>query len=68
MMSTPTDVNLTDAAAMVVMTQDIGGTPADAALAVWSALTGLGDPEDALAYARELLTLEQNTIAAIIPF
>lgn len=68
MMSVPIDVNLTDGAAMVIMADTLGGTARDAALAVWSALTGLADPEEALSYARDLLTVGHDTIAAITPF
>jgi hypothetical protein len=68
MPSVPTDVNLTDAAAMVIMAETVGGTAADAAIAVWEALTGLGDREQALAYARELLARGHDMIAALPPF
>lgn len=68
MASVPTDVNLTDAAAMVIMAETLGGTAADAALAVWEALTGLGVRDEALAYARELLARGHDTIAALPPF
>lgn len=61
-------VHLTHAAGMVLAAQDVGGSPAQAALNVWASLTGLDD-DSALQYAYELMEHPTPPItASVAPF
>lgn len=66
-MSAPEELNLTDAAEMVLRSRDLGDIAHRSALVVWSALTGL-PKDDALAYAQQLWDHHAITRAAVPPF
>lgn len=65
--STPETVNLTTAAAMLVAMEDVGGSAADGARAVWRGLTGL-EGTDALEVARDLVLASRDVTAHVAPF
>lgn len=61
--------NITDAAAAYTVTQDVGGTVADAGAAVWEALTGLRGA-DAMAHAVQVLRAYHDSgsdVTAVTP-
>jgi hypothetical protein len=64
--SAPDTLNLSDAAASVVALNDVGGTAAKSARAIWEALTGL-DAGEAMHYAHFLVLAASPTTAAVIP-
>jgi hypothetical protein len=66
-MSAPEELNLTEAAGMVIGSRALGDVAYRTALVVWSALIGLPSDE-ALAYAEELASNSTTTRAAVVPF